>query len=386
MEYKDIVLPNYDKCILGIITSILKYYNVETKHKSSEKIDKILNKKDYKNVILLILDGFGEHILNDISKNGFFKQNQIDIVTSVYPSTTTAALNAYYSGRTPYETGWIAWSQYFKEYGRALDMFSHKESYTGETLKNTKIDVFETIVKYKSIFEKIEESSPNVKTYEVEPEYAERRAKRSIIADNIDEIIMNVKDLCKIPDKKFILAYSDNPDSTLHKYGTKSDEAKDFIINTEEKLKQMCSEFDEDTILIISADHGHKDIENIYSILDYPEILECLIMPTCLESRCLTFYVKEDMKDTFVKRFNNLFEREFWLMSKKEFLDKYHFLGYGEKHPKIDDFIGDYVALSVSGSIIRLETFLAEGKVVKKSTHCGLSKEEMEVPVIICKK
>ena len=30
-----------------------------------------------------------------------------------------------------------------------------------------------------------------------------------------------------------------------------------------------------------------------------------------------------------------------------------------------------------------IETFLAEGKPVKKSTHCGLSKEEMEVPLII---
>ena len=28
----------------------------------------------------------------------------------------------------------------------------------------------------------------------------------------------------------------------------------------------------------------------------------------------------------------------------------------------------------------------AEGKKVKKSTHCGLSKDEMEVPVIILKK
>ena len=37
MEYKDIVLPNYDHCILGTISSILKYYNVETKHKTSEK-------------------------------------------------------------------------------------------------------------------------------------------------------------------------------------------------------------------------------------------------------------------------------------------------------------------------------------------------------------
>ena len=31
---KSIILPNYEHCILNLITSILKNYNVETKHKS----------------------------------------------------------------------------------------------------------------------------------------------------------------------------------------------------------------------------------------------------------------------------------------------------------------------------------------------------------------
>ena len=385
MEKKDIVMPNYDNCILGTITSILKYYNVETKHKSSKKIDEILQQKAYKNVVFLILDGLGEHILNKISPNGYLKSNQIDCVTSVYPSTTTAALTTYYSGKPPYETAWIAWSQYFKEYGRALDMFSHKESYLREPLKKPLIDVFETIMKYETIFEQIEKASKDVKAYEIEPEYAERRAKRSIKANNLEELIMNIQDLCTIPNRKFILAYSDNPDGLLHKYGVESNEVKEFLIDAENKIKEMCNKFDDDTILIISADHGHKDIEKAYTLLDYSEIQECLIMPASLESRVLTFWVKEDMKEIFEERFNKIFKNEFWLMTKDEFLNKYHFLGYGKKHFKIDDIIGNYVAISISGSIIRLETFLAEGKPVKKSTHCGLTKEEMEVPVIIIK-
>ena len=58
----EIVLPNYEHCILNTITSILKYYNVETKHKSLESLDKLLEKK-YKNVVFIVLDGMGEHIL-----------------------------------------------------------------------------------------------------------------------------------------------------------------------------------------------------------------------------------------------------------------------------------------------------------------------------------
>ena len=319
MKYKDIVMPDYNNCILGTITSILKYYNVDTNHKSSEKLDNILNQKEYRNVVFLILDGLGEHIINSISPNGYLKEKQIDLVTSVYPSTTTAALTTYYSGKPPYETAWIAWSQYFKEYGRALDMFSHNESYLREPLKNPLIDVYKTVINYETIFNKIEKASLGVKAYEIEPEYSERRALRRITADNIDEIVMNISDLCESPDRKFILAYSDNPDVLLHKYGTTSEEVRNFVIDTENKIKEMCEKFDEDTLLIISADHGHKDIEKAYTLLDYPEIQECLIMPVSLESRILNFWVKEEMKEIFVKRFNKIFEKEFWLMTKEEF-------------------------------------------------------------------
>ena len=379
-----LVLPNYEHSILNIITSILKYYNVETNHTALEKLDKELQKR-FKNVVFMILDGMGEHILTPISPKGYFKKNEIECVTSVYPSTTTAALTTYYSGKSPYETGWIAWSQYFKEYGRTLDMLKHRESYKGEDIKGAKIDVFKEIVNYTPIFEQIEKASPNVKAYELEPTYTEKRAKRSIRADNIDEIIENIEMLCENPGEKFILAYCDNPDGLLHKFGTDSIEVSDYIKETEQKIEKMCKELDEDTIFIISADHGHKNIEKAYTMLDYPEIQECLILPPSLESRTVAFWVKEDMRRQFEEKFNSVFGEEFLLMTKEEFLQK-NLLGFGKKHPKIDDFIGNYIALSISSSIIRIETFWSDGKPVKKSTHCGLTKEEMEVPVIVIKK
>ena len=381
MENNEIVMPDYNHCILGTISSILKYYNVETKHKTLECLDQRLS-KGYRNVVLLILDGMGEHILNRLAPEGFFQNHKVDCVTSVYPSTTTAALTTYYSGRPPYETGWIAWSQYFKEYGRALDMLSHRESYLHDDIKDPLINVFDTVVKYTTVFEQIERSMPNVKAYEVMPKYSDRRSRRTVVADDIDELVEGVQMLCEHPGEKFIMAYSDKPDATLHKFGAYSEEAKEFILTAERKIEELCKSLGEDTIVIVSADHGHRDIEKAYTLLDYPEILECLIMPPSLESRTIAFWVKEDMRRIFEDRFKSTFGNEFMLLTREEFLDK-HFLGYGEKHPKVDEFIGNYIALSTSTSIIRLETFLAEGKKVKASTHCGLTKEEMEVPVII---
>ena len=324
----------------------------------------------------------GEHILKNLSEKGYFRKHEVKCITSVYPSTTTAALTTYYSGKPPYETGWIAWSQYFKEYGRAIDMLSHRESYLKEDISSAKMNVFNEVIEYESIFEKIEKASPEVKAFEIVPDYSDRRAKRSLRANNIEEICEHIKLICSNDCQNFIMAYCDNPDGLLHKYGCTSPEAKSMIKEAEQQIERLKEELSEATLIIISADHGHKDIREAYDLLNYPEIQDCLIMPASLESRAVAFWVKDDKREEFEKIFNHYFANDFLLLSKEEVLEK-HLLGYGNKHKKIDDFIGNYLALSISDAIIRLQTYLADGKPVKKSTHCGLTKEEMEVPLIV---
>jgi len=376
----EIVYPDYKNCILNTITSILKYYKVETNHDSLNELDERLKTK-YKNVVFIILDGMGDVILNNVSPDGFFSKNKAAQVTSVCPSATTAAITTYYSGKPSFETGWIAWSQYFKEYGRCLDVLTHRESFYRDEIKNPKIDVYKEVINYETVFEKIEKASPHVKAYEIMPSYADVKSRRSLRTDNIEGICEDIKDLCSNEGEKFIMAYLDNPDGVLHKYGCDSIEVKEMILNAEKQIENMCREL-EDTIVIVTADHGHKDIKKAYTLLDYPEIQDCLIMPATLESRVVGFWVKEDRKEEFERLFRKEFDGEFILFSKQEVFEK-NLLGFGEKHKKIDDFIGNYLALSISDSIIRLENFLVDGKPVKKSTHCGLTKDEMMVPLII---
>lgn len=381
MKENEIIFPNYEHCILNLINTILKHYNVETKYNALPELEKILN-NSYKNIVLVILDGMGEHILKRNSPNNFFVNNQKDKITSVCPSTTTAALTTYYSGKPPIETGWIAMSQYFKEYGRAIEMLRKIDSYTGEKINTSRLDVFD-LIKYKPIYEQIEEAEPEVKAYEINPGFCDARSKRNINADTIDLMCDSIKAICNNNDKNFILAYSDKPDTLLHKYGCEALEVKEFIKDTEDKIEKMCEELEgTDTIVIVSADHGHKDINNTYSILDLKEIQDCIIMPASLESRAITFWIKSNKKEEFEKFFEDKMKNEYMLFTKEQFLDK-NLLGYGIKHPKIDDFIGDYIAIAINDSIIKLETNTSKVKANKKSTHCGFTPNEMEVPLIV---
>ena len=278
--------------------------------------------------------------------------------------------------------GWIAWSQYFKEYGRSIDVLANRDSYTGEVYGNAKLDI-QDLINYISIYEQIEKASPDVKAYEINPSHCSSRSKRNIKANTIDILCDYIEAICKNTDKNFILAYNDNPDGLLHKYGCESIEAKDFVLDAEKKIENLCNKLaGTNTLLIISADHGHKDIENMYEILNMEDIQDCLILPPSLEGRCTTFWVKEDKKTKFEHIFKEKFKEEFLLYTKEELLRK-NLLGFGKQHKKIDDFLGDYISISVKESSFKMGTYISRESPEKKSTHCGLSAEEMEVPLII---
>jgi len=380
MQEKEIVFPDYNHCILNTINSILKYYQVETKYNGLSELDEIL-KKGYKNIVFVILDGMGEYVLKDVSPQGFFKKNEKAVITSVFPSTTTAALSVYYSGRPPIETGWVAMSQYFKEYGRAIEMLRKIDSYTKEPIKNVRSDVFEK-VDYEKIYDKIEKANPDVRAYEINPGFCEARSKRNINADNLDIFCDSIESICKNTEKNFILAYQDNPDSVLHHFGCKAEQVKDYVLEAEEKINKMCENLKgTDTLVIVTADHGHRDILKIYNVLEIEEIQDCLIMPPSLESRSVAFWVKEDKKEKFEKYFEENLKEDFLLYTKEEILSK-KLLGEGEKHPKIDDFIGNYIAIAIGDAILKIETYIGKEKKDKKATHCGLTPNEMYVPVI----
>jgi len=108
-------------------------------------------------------------------------------------------------------------------------------------------------------------------------------------------------------------------------------------------------------------------------------------MPPTLESRMVGFFVKDSKKEEFKERFNNRFREEYILYSREEIL-KSNLLGYGEKHRKVKEFLGDYIAIAISDMRIKIGTYLSREMKKpdeKKSTHCGLTRNEMEVPLII---
>ena len=82
---------DYDRSLVSVSNSLLKYYNVKTYHPSLKLLDEKLA-KNYKNVIFMILDGMGTDLIEkNLPETSFIRQHISTQIFSVFPPTTTAA-------------------------------------------------------------------------------------------------------------------------------------------------------------------------------------------------------------------------------------------------------------------------------------------------------
>lgn len=370
MKYK-ILEPNYNRSILSISSSIMKYYGINSNYKSLEELDSILDNK-YKNIVFLILDSMGTNIVSkNLTSDSILKQNVITNVTSVFPPTTAAATIAFHSGVSPNENGWIGWMPYFKEYNKIIELFSGKDYYTREKV----VDPPENgILKYETIYEKICKQNKDISFHKIFPSFVENGAK------SFEELCDNIKKSCINDNKQNLIeAYWTDPDYTIHRNGVDSKEVKKVLKNIDDNLKKTVKDL-KDTLIIISADHGAVDVEETY-LQEIKKIDECLKIPPSIESRFVTFFIKNGKKRQFISEFKKLFKDDFLLYTKKQFLEK-NLLGPGIQHKNINDYIGDYVAISKSSKSIRYSITGNRDKPLI-ADHGGITEEEMQVPVIV---
>ncbi len=363
--------PNYNDCIINIISSFKKYYNKEYAYPTNPIVDKVLEDKKPKHIVLMILDGLGSNVL-DKHKNvcSFLLDNKVKDISSVYPSTTSASIPTCVSGKAPIETCWIGWTNYLKEVDRHVVFFKNTDFVTNEKLDINVNEIFP----YESFCKDYD-----IPSFSIGPSFYVDGCK------NFKTFTKKILKTIKENQESYIYAYWDDPDYNLHEYGTDSKKITKILKNINKNLIKLSKDL-KDTCLIISADHGHIDCEPIY-LRKYND-LYCLLnrMPSN-EARCAFFSVKEDKKEEFEILFNKYFKEDFILMTKEEFL-KNEFLGlykYSTKHSRVDDLIGDYVGIAIGDKYFN-HIDIDESDFIFKSHHAGLTKEELTVPLIIFNK
>ncbi|HPR18078.1 MAG TPA: alkaline phosphatase family protein [Candidatus Cloacimonadota bacterium] len=384
----EIMLPDYRNSIVNLTASILTAFGVSPHH---PPLEQLTLPQENRNIVLFILDGFGYNLYCKYAAETFLAKHFVSTLTSVFPPTTSAAVTSLTTGRTPLEHGAIGWTLFFKEFAKNIDYLPNWDSITATAQSPFKYNVYD-IVGAESIFVPIAQNNPEALLYQITDKHLQNSfnvmrtsANSTVMSPTPDEDRYDL--ICKVikqhPQiRKFIYSYSPSPDHEEHKHGVFSAEVEMFLRDTFQKLENLCAKLaGTDTSIIISADHGLLDIGEYYYLNEDKELFESVILPAFPEPRFISFFVKRHREKQFLQAAQK-YEEDFWILPRTDFMGS-HLLGMGMEHPKIDDFVGDYLFIAKSDKAMRY-IYQQNGKWNEefKAHHAGITPAEMEIPLI----
>lgn len=362
-------LVSYKNTVANFTAALMKNYNLPTTYEPSALVEFLLSKK-YKHVVLMVLDGMGRHIIDKNCGNGsILKTHQVMNLNSVYPPTTVAATTTFTTGLAPIESGWLGWHLYLNNTDPSITLFKNTVNNTKEEFTKFKVDeVIERDYWYNHL--------KRAKHYTVYPAWKEDGV------ETLAEAFDKVKEICTKEESNFTYMYWDEPDALMHEYGTTSQIVKVKLIEIENLVEKFANEIPNETIVLITSDHGMIDVEPL-ELCNYPDFTECLSKPFAGEGRFAQFYVNNDKEEMFKELFNKYFGESFMLMSKKEFLDS-KMAGINTPNSIVEFALGDFVAIA-TGNYYFTEK-LENDDLIFKAHHAGFTPEEMETCVILLKR
>ena len=206
--------------------------------------------------------------------------------------------------------------------------------------------------------------------------------KNSILKpySTIEEAFKNLEDLLKKDEESFIYLYFSDLDQLFHKQGINSRNGALLYNSFDSAIKKIYENEDiKDVTISIIADHGHLNMKKQIEIFD---LYKYFTTNHFIDSRVISFSVKEELKEEFLDYFNKKYSNDLVLLTKEE-IEEIKYFGPTKLSDKANSKIGDYIAL-VKNDYSYVLSYAFSTKF--KGDHSGLTKEEIEIPLIVIKK
>ncbi len=408
----DFIYPAYENyCFSNIPSAIKHILGLRNNNPLSETLDKAgITPPESVNVILFLLDGFGYNQWIQYSERYKFlktlsEKGTVIPLTSVFPSTTASSLTTIHSGMTPQEHGLLEWWVYFEEIDEIIQTLpfmpidSKKRDEMLDKGVNPRI-LFNGETMYEDLYKAGISSFTFINEAYKETAYSKLVFKGSKIvpynnASNLMSVLRNK--LTSISTPAYFNVYWSLIDSVAHEYGVHSGHyltELDLIFNLlqEEFLDKLSAETAERTIIMVTADHGHINVnpeETIY-LNHFPEVVNNFrtgkngkkILPWGSPRDVFITVNKTNLEYVFSFLTVTLGDKAMIISTEKAI--EQNLFGHGVLHKQFRSRIGDILILPEDNFMIWYEHI--EGKkFTLAGMHGGLNPDEMLIPFAVAK-
>ena len=360
-------------------------------------------------VVLVLLDGFGYNMwLAARNVPGFFnvisKKGIVVPITTVFPSTTAAAVTTVSTGLTPIEHGLPEWVVYMKEIGTIINTLPFTEFMAEERVDLAKRGVDPRILyDGTTVYQRLRKEG--VKSITLTHREIMKSAYTSLIrkgADNegfvypTDAVIKLRRIIESEKGMAYINMYMANIDSSTHNFGPFSEESNAEIgamsqalkVNLLDKVGRAAAK---DTLIMVTADHGHThiDIKKVMYMNRDRKVYGYLasdrgrkILPTG-SPRGVFLHVKEQKTDEAVQYLQRKFHGVARVVRTEDAV-RMGLFGAVKPHRKFMDRVGDVIILPKDHKAVWYEHIKGR-KHHHIGVHGGLSMNEMVIPLAMAR-
>lgn len=352
-------------------------------------------------VVVILIDAFGWNLLEAERPflQPFLQQAAVvEQITSIFPSTTVAALSSLWTGTAPAQHGLVGLRLFFPEYAVLGQLLSFSPTFGRypDSLVEAGLDP-KSFLHTPGFGEQLTRAgveSHAFKGHEIVDSVLSQMHDRGVTEDHgVISVADMLVQMCQLLESKkgqplFISAYWPSVDMLSHIYGWDSEavraELRAIIMQIQtEFLERLSPAARRKTVVVLAADHGQvrTPLEQHVYLEDHPELEKMLFMRAAGEPRVPYLYARQGCVADMVAYINSELGHAMVAWPAEAALGN-GLLGPQPFAPQTVNRVGDVVVALRHGHVLLDSRARQKGKKPMLGRHGGMTQAEMQVPFI----
>lgn len=353
-------------------------------------------------VILVLMDGLALHrfqrwithgnaqVWGDLLVSGLFSP-----LTSIVPSTTASALTSLWTGRSAAEHGILGYEMWLKEYGVVANMILHSPmSFTRGSVGSLSLAGFEPrkFMPLRTLGAHL--AAANIPTFAMQHHHIAFSGLSEMLLTGAEvhafstaaELWINMRRQLESlkAERSYTWVYWSEVDHFSHVYSPDDERTEAEFDSFSAAMQQyfldrLPSQARQDTLLILTADHGHltTQIDPHYELRHHPSLARRLHIQPSGENRLAYLFMKPGQSEAVREYLDRTWPNQFaWL--DPAYAVEAGLFGPGALHPNLFERLGDAILAGRGDAYL----WWADKDNPLVGRHGGLHADEMLVPFL----